>query len=175
MKKKNIVLWLTGLSGSGKTTLAKLILEELKKKNILVHHLDGDEVRGASTEKLGFSPEDRDKNIKMAITLTKDYQNKGFAVIASFITPYAHQRRWGRSEIGGFIEIFVDSSIEVCERRDTKGLYKKAREGGIDFFTGINDPYEKPDSPDIHLRTDLLSEQESVEKIMEYLKGNYSI
>lgn len=166
---KKFVLWLTGLSGSGKTTLAKLISEELEKLNILNHHLDGDEVRAVVSEKLGFSREDRDKNIKTAIALAKDYQNKGFTVITSFITPYNHQRQWGRKEIENFIEVFVDSPIEVCERRDPKGLYKKAREGKITLFTGIGDPYDRPVSPDIHLKTDLLAEEKCVAQIINYL------
>jgi adenylylsulfate kinase len=169
MQKKSFVLWLTGLSASGKTTLAKALKEELTKYYNKVHHLDGDEVRAASKEKLGFSKEDRDKNIDLAINLTKKYQDKGYIVIASFISPYRRHREWGRERLANYIEVFVDSPLEVCEARDPKGMYKKARVGEIAMFTGISDPYEKPENPDVHLKTSEFGVNECVGKILEYL------
>lgn len=167
--QKKPILWFTGLSGAGKTTIARELFNKLEKMKYKIYHLDGDEVRSLLPKKLGFSKEDRDKNIKMAINLAKQHQNRGFIVISSFITPYFHQRKWGRNKIDGFIEVFIDSPIFVCERRDPKGLYKKAREGNIAFFTGIDDPYEKPIDPEIHLQTDIFSVEKNVGKIIKYL------
>jgi len=168
--KKTYVLWLTGLSGAGKTTIAKYLKEELAKYHDKVHHLDGDEVRDASPVKLGFSKEDRDKNIDLAIELTKKYQNEGYVVIASFISPYKIHREWGRERLDNYIEVFVNASLDTCEARDPKGLYKKARTGEIPMFTGITDPYEEPENPDLHIKSDLLSLEESVEHILRHLK-----
>lgn len=168
--KKTYVLWLTGLSGAGKTTIAKALKEELVKYHDKVHHLDGDEVRDASPVKLGFSKEDRDKNIDLAIELTKKYQDEGYVVIASFISPYREHRKWGRERLDDFMEVFVNASLNTCEARDPKGLYKKARTGEIPMFTGITDPYEEPENPDLHIKSDLLSLNESVEHILNHLK-----
>ena len=166
---KPFVLWLTGLSASGKTTVAKALKKELDKYGDKVHHLDGDEVREASKEKLGFSKEDRDKNIKLAIDLAKGYQDNGFMVIASFISPYREHRDWGRERLDNFIEVFVDAPLEVCESRDPKGMYGKARRGEIKMFTGISDPYEEPENPDIRLKTDNARVEDCVEEIVKYL------
>ncbi len=163
------VLWLTGLSASGKTTIAKALKKELAKYCDKVHHLDGDEVRDASPVKLGFSKEDRDKNISIAIDLTKDYQNKGYSVIASFISPYREHRVWGSDRLGNFIEVFVDAPLEICELRDPKGMYKKARAGEIEVFTGVSDPYEEPDNPDVRLKTDDMRVEDCVEEIIKHL------
>jgi len=169
--EKKFVLWLTGLSGAGKTTLAQRLCQQLNgKETRVVHHLDGDEVRAASREKLGFSKEDRDKNIHLAIGLAKQYQEQGLHVIASFISPYKEHRQWGREWLTNYIEVFVHAPLEVCEERDTKGMYKKARQGAIAHFTGIDDPYEEPESPDIHLRTDILTVDECVKEILQYLE-----
>ena len=170
MENKNTcVLWLTGLSASGKTTIAKALKKELEKYRGKVHHLDGDEVRDASKEKLGFSKEDRDKNISLAIDLAKMYQDKGFIVIASFISPYREHRAWGRDRLDNFIEVFVNAPLEVCESRDPKGMYKKARTGEIEVFTGVSDPYEEPDNPDIHLKTNDTRVEDCVGEIIKYL------
>lgn len=170
--QKTYVLWLTGLSASGKTTLAKALKEELANYHKKIHHLDGDEVRDASSIKLGFSKEDRDKNIDLAIELVKDYQNKGYIVIASFISPYKTHRQWGRKRLENYTEVFINSPLEVCEARDPKGMYKKARAGEIPEFTGVSDPYEEPKSPDIHLKTDKLSVKECVRDVIKYLEEN---
>jgi len=166
---KTFVLWLTGLSASGKTTIAKALKKELEKHCEKVHHLDGDEVRDASPVKLGFSKEDRDKNIALAIELAKNYQSKGYGVIASFISPYKEHREWGGERLDNFIEIFVDAPLEVCESRDPKGMYEKAKRGEIKMFTGVSDPYEKPDNPDIHLKTNGARVEDCVEEIIKYL------
>lgn len=167
---KKFVLWLTGLSAAGKTTIAKAVCQELKNNGNNIHHLDGDEVRAASKEKLGYSKEDRDKNISLAVEIAKKYQDQGVNVIASFIAPYQKHRRWGRERLENYIEVYVDSPLEVCEARDPKGMYKKARAGEIEFFTGITDGYEEPENPDIHLKTDLMSVEECVEEVLKFLK-----
>lgn len=144
--------------------------EELIKSGKLVRHLDGDEVRRGYQKKLGFSKQDRDKNIKIAINLATKYQSQGYIVIASFISPYVRHRNWGREKLNNFIEIFVDILLDICESRDPKGIYRKAQKGEIEFFTDITDPYEKPKNPDIHLRTDQLSIAECTAIIAKYLK-----
>lgn len=172
MSKKKFVLWLTGFSGAGKTTLAREIKKRLDAIEIKAHHLDGDEVREASPVKLGFSSEDRDKNIRLAIDLVNDYHKKDYVIVASFISPYQKHRDWGREMLENYIEVFVDAPLEVCESRDPKGMYKKARTGEIELFTGINDPYEMPDGPDIHLKTGENSIEDCVREVEEYLRNN---
>lgn len=167
---KKFVLWLTGLSAAGKTTIAKAVCQELKNKGNNIHHLDGDEVRAAAKEKLGYSKEDRDRNISLAVEIAKNYQKQGFNVIASFISPYKEHRNWGRERLENYIEVFIDTPLEVCELRDPKGMYKKARAGEIEYFTGVTDRYEEPKNPDIHLKTDLMPVEECVEKVLKYLK-----
>lgn len=167
------VLWLTGLSGSGKTTLAVALKEKLSDHYPKVHHLDGDEVRAASKELLGFDKAGRDKNIQLAIALAKQYQEEGYVVLASFISPYRHHRQWGRETLADYIEVFVDTPLEICEQRDPKGLYKKARSGQMPFFTGISDPYEDPLRPDIRLANQEVSLEENVENVLCYLQRNH--
>lgn len=170
--QKIFILWLTGLSASGKTTLGKVIKKELDEKGYKSHHLDGDEVRDASLVKLGFSKEDRDKNISLAIDIAKKYQEDDCIVIASFISPYKDHRKWGRERLENFIEVFIDTSLEICEERDPKGMYKKARAGEIEVFTGISDPYENPDNPDIHIKTENKNPEECVQDVIDYLEKN---
>lgn len=167
-----MVLWFTGLSGSGKTTLAVSVCDKLREMKYLTHHLDGDEIRKIKNSNLGFSNIDRDKNIKIAINIAKQYSDDGYIVVASFISPYKKHREWARGELEDFIEIFVDSPLSVCEDRDVKGLYKKARAGKISSFTGISDPYDVPKSPDIHLRTDSVNLNDNTNIIIKYLKDN---
>lgn len=171
-QQKTYIVWLTGLSAAGKTTIGRLLREKLDNQGFKIYHLDGDEVRAASKEKLGFSKEGRDKNIDLAIKMADEYQKQGFIVLASFVSPYKHHREWGRVRLENYIEVFVNAPLEVCEQRDPKGLYKKARAGEIEFFTGISDPYEEPESPDIEIRTDQLSPDQCIEQIIEYLKQN---
>ncbi len=170
MKHKGFVLWLTGLSGSGKSTLANKIYKELKINGTKIEKLDGDVVRENLTKDLGFSPEDRNENIRRIGFVSNLLSKNGVVVLASFISPYARQREDLRESVENYIEVFVNAPLEVCEKRDVKGLYKKARAGEIPFFTGITDPYDAPDNPDIEVRTDKLSENECVEQIINYLK-----
>lgn len=172
MLKKKFVLWITGLPASGKTTLAKALKNVLDSKFDKIYHLDGDEVRVKSKKSLGFTKQDRDKNISLAIDLAKKYQDKGYLVIASFISPYKYHREWGRDSLKNFIEIFTDSPIEICELRDLKGLYKKARTGEVAFFTGITDRYDVPKNSDIHLETHKESVDDCVNKVIKYLSDN---
>jgi len=164
------VLWFTGLSGSGKTTLAKLIEQELKGRGLKVERLDGDIVRQNLTADLGFSKEDRDKNIQRVTFVAKLLSRNGVAVLAAFISPYRSTRDWVRQEVTNFIEVFVDCSLEECARRDVKGLYVKALAGQIPEFTGVSDPYEAPLNPEIRLNTADESVGESLTKILAYLE-----
>jgi len=167
---EGFVLWFTGLSGAGKTTLAKRVEQELKARGVRVERLDGDVVRQSLTADLGFSKEDRDKNIQRVTFVAKLLSRNGVGVLASFISPYRATRDWVRSEVTNFIEVFVDCSLEECIRRDVKGLYAKALAGEIPEFTGVSDPYEPPLNPEIHLDTAKESIEESLGKIMSYLE-----
>ena len=167
---QGFVLWFTGLSGSGKTTLARLMENELKARGIRVERLDGDVVRQSLTADLGFSKEDRDKNIQRVTFVAKLLSRNGVGVLASFISPYRATRDWVRSEVTNFIEVFVDCSLEECIRRDVKGLYAKAMAGEIPEFTGVSDPYEPPPHPEIIINTIEEPVQESFAKIIGYLE-----
>ena len=167
---KGFVLWLTGLSGSGKTTMAKLIEKELNARGIRNERLDGDVVRQSLTADLGFSKEDRDKNIQRVTFVAKLLSRNEVGVLASFISPYRATRDWVRSEVTNFIEVHVDCSLEECIRRDVKGLYAKAMAGEIPEFTGVSDPYETPLNPEITVNTAEESIEESFAKIMGYLE-----
>ena len=170
LESEGFVLWFTGLSGSGKTTLAKLIEGELKARNIRVERLDGDVVRQSLTADLGFSKQDRDKNIQRVTFVAKLLSRNGVGVLAAFISPYRATRDWVLSEVTNFIEVFVDCSLDECIRRDVKGLYIKALAGEIPEFTGVSDPYEPPYDPEITLHTDRESVEDSFNKIMTYLE-----
>ncbi|GIL12066.1 MAG: adenylyl-sulfate kinase [Chloroflexota bacterium] len=148
------VVWFTGLSGAGKTTLALALENDLRARGMRVERLDGDTVRQSLTRDLGFSKEDRDKNIERVTFVAKLLSRNNVAVLAAFISPYRAMRDHARRETGSFVEVFVDAPLEVCAARDTKGLYAKAFAGLIPNFTGVNDPYEPPENPDIHIRTD---------------------
>lgn len=163
------VLWLTGLSGSGKSTLANLIFDDLVEKNYKVEQLDGDTVRSVFPQ-TGFSRDERNSHIKRVGYLASILEKNGVIVIASFISPYKESREFVRGLCKNFIEVYVNTSIEECERRDVKGLYKKVREGRIKHFTGIDDPYEIPENPEITVNTDHKSENESAEEIKKYIQ-----
>jgi adenylyl-sulfate kinase len=167
---QGFVLWFTGLSGSGKTTLAKLIVKDLNAHGRRVERLDGDVVRQSLTADLGFSKEDRDKNIQRVTFVAKLLSRNGVGVLASFISPYQATRDWVRSEVTNFIEVFVDCPLEECIRRDVKGLYAKALAGEIPIFTGVSDPYEPPLDPEISVNTAKESVEESCAKIIGYLE-----
>jgi adenylyl-sulfate kinase len=168
--QEGFVLWFTGLSGAGKTTLAKLIEQELRARDVLVERLDGDVVRQSLTADLGFSREDRDKNIQRVTFVAKLLSRNGVGVSASFISPYRATRDWVRAEVTNFIEVFVDCPLEECIRRDVKGLYTKALAGEIPEFTGVSDPYEAPLNPEISVNTGDESIEESFAQIMTYLE-----
>ncbi len=169
---KSAILWFTGLPSSGKSTIAHKLEEELNKRGIHTYVLDGDNVRRGLNSDLGFSPEDRRENIRRIGEVAKLFVDAGLIVMAAFISPYRESRRFVRNlvEPGEFIEIYVKCPLEVCEARDVKGLYKKARRGEIKDFTGISAPYEEPENPEIVVETDKESVEESVEKILNYLE-----
>ena len=167
---KGFVLWLTGLSGSGKSTIAEILVGEMKARGLRVERLDGDIVRQSLTADLGFSKEDRDKNIERVTFVAKLLSRNNVAVICSFISPYQATRDKVRYETTNFMEIYVDASLDAVIERDVKGLYKKAIAGEIPNFTGISDPYEAPDEPDIHIQTDDQTPLESANQILTGLE-----
>lgn len=169
--QKGFTLWFTGLSGSGKTAIAKRVEQELCDRNLKVERLDGDIVRQSLTRDLGFSKEDRDKNIERVTFVAKLLTRNGVAVLCSFISPYRERRARSRHEIGEFIEIYVECPVEECAKRDVKGLYAKAFAGEIESFTGVSDPYEEPESPEIVCHTAQETPEESAAKIITYLEG----
>jgi adenylylsulfate kinase len=158
------VIWFTGLSGSGKTTLATLLEHHLRQLDFKCCLLDGDVVRKGLNKDLGFSDADRRENIRRIAEVSRLMIDSGLVVLAAFVSPYERDRRMVREIVGpsNVIEVFVDSPLEVCERRDTKGLYKKARAGEIKDFTGIGAPYEPPKNPDVVLETGKLTVDESM-------------
>jgi len=170
IKRKGAVLWFTGLSGSGKSAIADELYKYLNKKNIPCQRLDGDIMRQALSKDLGYTKQDRNKNIERVVFVAGLLAEHGIIVLASFISPYRRQREKIRKQVSNFIEIFVNAPLEVCERRDTKGLYYKARKGEIVNFTGISDSYEEPKEPEIELRTDQETIEESFKKIIKYLE-----
>lgn len=166
------VMWLTGLSGSGKSTIAVELQNRLFKRGVNVYVLDGDNVRHGLNKNLGFSPEDRKENIRRIGEVAKLFADAGTLVITSFISPYAEDRDTVRNSLekGDFVEVFVKTSLEECEHRDTKGLYKKARSGEIKEFTGISAPYEEPEAPEIIVSTEKETKEESAEYIVQWLE-----
>ncbi len=173
LQYKPCILWFTGLSGSGKSTLASHLEHALFQKGIHCYVLDGDNIRHGLNKNLGFSPEDRTENIRRIGEVAKLFIDAGIIVLTAFISPYQADRDQVRKlvEPGEFIEIFLDCSVEVCEQRDTKGLYKKARAGIIPEFTGISAPYEKPLVPEITLSTSTLSIERCAQDVVLYLKN----
>jgi len=169
MKQRGVAVWFTGFSGAGKSTIADALTKELKEKGYGIEVLDGDEIRENLTKGLGFSKEDRDTNIRRIGFVAKLLARNGVVVLVPVISPYRAIREEMREQIGSFVEVFVNAPIEVCEKRDVKGLYKKVRAGEIGQFTGISDPYEPPNNPEIECRTDLEELDESVAKIMNKL------
>ena len=167
-------LWFTGLSGSGKSTIAVALEQALYQRGVLVYRLDGDNIRLGINKNLGFSAEDRAENIRRVGEVSKLFVDGGVIVLSSFISPYLVDRQIVRelheADNMPFIEVFVDCSLEAAEERDPKGLYKKARAGEIKNFTGIDDPYEAPEAPEVHLHTDRQSLEEEVEQLLELLE-----
>ena len=169
---KPCVIWFTGLSGAGKSTIANALEEILNKKGFHTYILDGDNIRHGLNRDLGFSVTDRKENIRRMAEISKLFVDAGIIVITAFISPFKEERVFARNlvNINEFIEVFIDTPIDICEKRDPKGLYKKAKAGKIKDFTGITSPYEAPESPEIHIKTDELTIRESVEKILGYLQ-----
>lgn len=170
IEHSGFVLWFTGLSGAGKTTLAVALEKEFRKRGVRVERLDGDTVRQSLTKDLGFSREDRDTNIERVTFVAKLLSRNNVVVLAAFISPYRATRDYVRGETTNFIEIFVDAPLEVCAERDVKGMYAKAFRGEIANFTGVSDPYEPPERPDIHVQTHLETAEESTQRVLTWLE-----
>lgn len=170
-KQKGFVLWLTGLPCSGKTTIADKVNELLKERGFNTERLDGDVVRQYLSQDLGFSKKDRDRNLERVGFICQLLSRNKVAVLASFVSPYRYQRQKNREMVDNFIEVFVNAPLEICQQRDVKGLYQKAKEGIIKNFTGISDPYEEPENPEIEVRTDIESIDECAQKILDYLSA----
>ncbi len=169
MQQRGVTIWLTGLSGAGKTTITEALEKKLRESGYRLEVLDGDVVRTNLTKGLGFSKEDRDTNIRRIGFVSHLLTRNGVIVLVSAISPYRAIREEVKQTIGDFLEIFVNAPLDVCEGRDVKGLYAKARSGEIKGFTGIDDPYEPPTNPDVECRTDLEELDESVDKIWQKL------
>lgn len=171
LKQHSVMIWFTGLSGSGKSTIAIALERELQKRGLLCRILDGDNIRSGINNNLGFSEEDRVENIRRIAEIGKLFVDTGIITIAAFISPNNDLREMAAKIIGkeDFLEIFVSTPIEECERRDVKGLYAKARRGEIKNFTGISAPFEAPANPDLSIDTSKLSVEESVNKLLELI------
>lgn len=172
LNQKGVLLWFTGLSGSGKSTVANEVTHQLHLKGKLTYVLDGDNIRHGLNKNLGFSPADREENIRRIGEVGKLFTDAGVITTTAFISPYRKDRDTARALMseGRFIEVYVKASVEVCETRDPKGLYKKARAGELKEFTGISAPYEEPLKPEITLDADNLSIEEEVNIVLNYLK-----
>lgn len=168
---KSLVLWFTGLSGSGKSTIANALEQQLFKHKIQSYSLDGDNIRGGLNRGLGFTEEDRHENIRRIAEVGKILVECGMVTITAFISPLEKDRKLAQEIIGtdDFVEIFINTPLEICEKRDVKGLYKKARAGEIRNFTGLDAPYEPPQNPAFEIKTEEVSVDEAVEHLLEVL------
>ncbi len=179
MANPGFTIWFTGLSGAGKSTLSEAIAQRLQQHGRNVEILDGDIVRTHLSKGLGFSREDRDTNIKRIAFVCSLLTRNGVIAISAAIAPYREARAWARQEIGNFVEIYVKCSLEVCRQRDVKGLYKLVDEGKIKNFTGVDDPYEEPEQPELVVETDKETLEESLTRIfaklveLEYLSPEF--
>ena len=171
---KSVIIWFTGLSGSGKSTISVALEKELYERNIRSYRLDGDNIRHGLNNNLGFSSSDRTENIRRIGEVSKLMIDAGLITLTAFISPYEEDRNQVRQlvESNEFIEVYVKASLEVCESRDPKGLYKKARLNEIKGFTGIDSPYEQPQKPEVIIDTDILSVEQSVDKLLHFLQEN---
>ncbi|SAL96608.1 hypothetical protein [Absidia glauca] len=173
LKQKGLTIWFTGLSASGKSTLATALEQTLLHAGIISYRLDGDNIRFGLNKNLGFGPDDRTENIRRISEVAKLFADSTVIAITAFISPYRQDRDTARQlhqEAGiPFVEVFADAPLEVVEQRDPKGLYKKAKAGEIKEFTGISAPYEAPEKPEIHIRTDQVSVEEGVKAVIKYL------
>jgi len=172
LRQKGVVIWFTGLSGSGKSTLADAVEEELYGRGHLCYVLDGDNIRHGLNKNLGFSPEDREENIRRIGEVSKLFADAGLLTMTAFISPYRKDRDLARQLLkdGEFIEVFMTVPLEVAEQRDPKGLYKKARAGEIKEFTGISAPYEEPTNPELTIDTSELDLEQSRDRVIQYLE-----
>ncbi len=171
LNQRSKVVWMTGLSGSGKTTIAKIIERKLQEKGFLSQILDGDNIRAGINSNLGFSEEDRKENIRRIAEVSKLFLNCGIITINCFVSPTIEIRELAKVIVGeeDFLEVFIDTPLEECEKRDTKGLYKKARKGLISDFTGISSPFENPVNPFIKINTIGITAEESAEQVLKRL------
>src|SRR5437763_8412878 len=169
MANAGFTIWFTGLSGAGKSTLSEIIGKRLKERGRNVEVLDGDIVRTHLSKGLGFSREDRDTNIKRIGFVCSLLTRNGVVCISAAIAPYSEAREWARREIGNFVEVYIKCPLEVCRQRDVKGLYKLVDEGKIKNFTGVDDPYEEPEHPELVIETDKETIEESVSRIFAKL------
>lgn len=171
LQQRAKVVWLTGLSGSGKTTIARGVEKELHRRGFICQVLDGDNIRSGINNNLGFSLNDRHENIRRIAEVSKLFINCGIITINSFISPTEKIRKMAKSIIGeeDFISVYINAPVEVCEKRDVKGLYKKARAGEIKNFTGVNTAFEPPVEPAVEIRTDRLNVDDAVQKIIDYV------
>ena len=169
---KAFLIWFTGLSGSGKSTIANALELKLNSLNVSTYALDGDNIRFGICKDLTFSPEDRKENIRRIAEIANLFVDAGIVTLASFISPYSNDRENVRNTVGAknYIEVFVNTSLDECKRRDVKGLYKKVADGEIKNMTGISAPYQTPQNPDLEIDTLQESIDESVDKIFEYLE-----
>ncbi|NCN27727.1 adenylyl-sulfate kinase [bacterium] len=168
---KPVVLWFTGLSGSGKSTIAREVEKELAKMKFKVERLDGDRIRSVFP-KTGFSREDRERHVHRVGFLASMLEKNGIFVVASLVSPYKDSRNFVRDLCENYCEVFVSTPLEVCEQRDVKGLYAKARKGEIKNFTGIDDPYEAPENAEIVIDTSKVSVEDGVKQVVTYVKNN---
>lgn len=175
-KHGSLVLWFTGLSGSGKSTIASKLEERLFKQGVQTYALDGDNIRSGLNRGLGFSREDRFENNRRISEVAKLFMDAGMLTITAFISPLKEDRDQAKNIIGreNFLEIFVNTPLEICEERDVKGFYAKARAGEIKNFTGISAPYEAPEAPDFEIKTEEESVEESVERLLKFLEQKIS-
>ncbi len=169
----SLLLWFTGLSGSGKSTIANAVERELANKGVHTYTLDGDNVREGLNNNLSFSPEDRTENIRRIAEVGNLMVEAGLVVLAAFVSPYKADRENIKQIVGSgsYVEIFINTPVEECERRDVKGLYAKARAGEIKNFTGINAPYEAPLAPDVEIETMAVTVEDAVEQIIDYIEN----
>lgn len=169
--QKGVVIWFTGLSGSGKSTVAREVEWRLHEQGHLTYVLDGDNIRFGLNKNLGFSPQDRQENIRRISEVAKLFADAGMLTLTAFISPYLADRAMARQLLpeGEFIEVYVECSIEKCEERDVKGLYQKARQGMIKEFTGVSAPYEAPENPEIVVNTAVETIEQSAQKVVDYL------
>ncbi len=168
---KPLLLWFIGLSGSGKSTIANLVERSLFEEGIHTYTLDGDNIRCGLNDDLGFSEKERTENLRRTAEVAKLFLDSGTVVLASFITPKETDRTQIKNIVGkeNYIEIFINTSFEECEKRDIKGLYKKARAGKIENFTGVDSPFEAPENADIEIRTEQQTKEESAKQILKYI------